>query len=331
MSDIRLSLAMGSNPRSRPVLDGLVKPDGIDLASTTVHASELFWRQLHFKEFDISEMSLSSLLIAIAGGNRDWVGVPVFTTRRFWHTGIWIRTAAGIERPEDLRGKRIGVPEYQQTAALWSRGVLQHEWGVSPTEMEWWMERTEERSHGGATGFQAPPGVTLHRIPQNENIGTMLLEGKLDATLLYLPENNLVDRSSANLEVDPRFRLLFANPAEEGRRYFAKTGLFPINHGMVIRRTLVDEHPWIVLNVFNAFRAAKDQWLKRIYDNVQTHVELGLLSVEAANGLRRDPYPYGVASNKHLLETVCEYSHEQGLTPRRLGLDEIFSPNTLDL
>jgi len=276
-------------------------------------------------------MSLSSLLIAFAGGNRDWVGLPVFTTRRFFHTGMWVRRDARIERPEDLKGKRIGVPEYQQTAALWSRGVLQHEFGVSPTDMEWWMERTEERSHGGATGFQPPAGVKLHRIPQEKNIGTMLLSGELDATLLYLPENNLVDRSSARLEDHPEVRLLFPDPAAEGRRYYAKTKLFHINHGMVVRRSIAEQHPWVVLNLFNAFRKAKDEWLRRVSESVQTHVELGLLSLEAAKALREDPFPYGVASNRQVLETVCEYSHEQGLTPRKLSLDEIFPANTLDL
>jgi 4,5-dihydroxyphthalate decarboxylase len=135
MPRLQLSLIMSANPRSRPVLDGSVTPDGIDLTCTVAHPSEIFWRQLHFKEFDVSEMSLSSLLMAIARGNTDWVGLPIFTSRRFFHTWGWVRADAGIAGPSDLRGKRVGVPEYQQTAALWSRGVLQHEFGVAPTDM----------------------------------------------------------------------------------------------------------------------------------------------------------------------------------------------------
>ena len=168
MADLQLSLIMGSNDRSRPVLDGSIKPDGIELTCTAAHPSEIFWRQLHFQEFDVSEMSLSSLLMAMAHGNRDWIALPIFTSRRFFHTWSWVRTDRGIEKPQDLKGKRVGVPEYQQTAALWSRGVLKHEFGVEPEDIEWWMERTEERSHGGATGFQPPAGIRFNRIPGDQ-------------------------------------------------------------------------------------------------------------------------------------------------------------------
>lgn len=243
MSKLRLSIAMQPNVRSAPVLDGRLPPEGVEFTLTALHPSEIFWRQLHFAEFDVSEMSMSSLLIAIANGNRDWVAVPVFTTRRFFHTGIWARDDAGIRAPADLRGKRVGVPEYQQTAALWGRGVLQHEFGVSPTEIEWYMERTEEISHGGATGFRPPEGITLHRIPAHDSIGAMLVDGRLDATLHYLTNTNMVDRSRVRLKDRPDIHLLFRDPAEEGRRYYAKTGLFPINHAMVIRRSIVEQNP----------------------------------------------------------------------------------------
>jgi 4,5-dihydroxyphthalate decarboxylase len=331
MASLQLSLIMGANDRSRPVLDGTVKPDGIDLVCTTAHPSEIFWRQLHFQEFDVSEMSLSSLLMAMASGNRDWIALPIFTSRRFFHTGAWVRADSGIDKPQDLKGKRVGVPEYQQTAALWSRGVLKHEFGVEPQDLEWWMERTEERSHGGATGFQPPAGIRFNRIPGNESIGTKLVEGTLDATLLYLTDNNLVDRSRITLEGDSRFRLLFSNPAAEGQRYFEKTGIFPINHGMVVRRSLYEQHPWVALNIFNAFRQAKDKAAARMRDMASTHVELGLLGPDARKALAIDPYPYGVKSNQKVLETVAQYSYEQGLTPRLMQMDEVFAPSTLDL
>src|SRR5438105_5193687 len=294
MARLQLSLIMGANDRSRPVLDGSIKADGIDLTCTVAHPSEIFWRQLHFKEFDLSEMSLSSLLMIIASGNTDWVGLPLFTSRRFFHTGAWVRGDSGIQKPEDLKGKRVGVPEYQQTAALWSRGVLKHEFGVEPRDLEWWMERTPERSHGGATGFRPPADSRFNQIPGNESIGTMLWDGKLDATLMYLTDNNLVDRSRVRLEGNPDFRLLFPDPAAEGLRYFRKTGIFPINHGMVVRRSIFEAHPWVALNIFNAFRQAKEQSLLQMRELASTHVELGLLSSEAANALSVDPYPYGV-------------------------------------
>jgi 4,5-dihydroxyphthalate decarboxylase len=330
MADLQLSLVMGPNPRSSPVLDGAIKPEGIEFTPTRMHPSEIFWRQLSFQEFDVSEMSMSSLLMAMAHGNRDWVGLPIFTSRHFFHTWGWARTAAGIERPEDLKGKRVGVPEYQQTAALWSRGALKHEWGVEPTDMEWHMERPPERSHGGATGFKPPKGLRFHYIPENKNIGSMLASGELDATLLYVANVNLVDRSRLRLEDDPRFRLLF-DPQAEGRRYFAKTGLFPINHGMVVRRSIAEKHPWVVLNIFNAFQEAKAQSLRHLRELAEPFQTLGYLPAEAAAGLAKDPYPYGVKSNRKVLETIAVYSHEQGLTPRVLDLGEVFAPATMDL
>src|SRR6266542_3331937 len=222
--NIQLSVGMAPNPRTWPLFDGAVKPDGIDLIMSPVHASELFWRQLRFADFDLSDMSFSSLLIAIAHGDKRWIGLPIFTTRRLFHTRILVRRDAGIDAPADLKGKRVGVPEYQQTAALWTRGVLQHEFGVEPKDMEFWMERNPEHSHGGATEFKAPPGVTIHQIPIGKDIGSMMLSGELQATLLYIVNQNLVDRSSADLWNHPEIRFLFPDPRAEGIRYYNKTG-----------------------------------------------------------------------------------------------------------
>ena len=331
MADLQLSIAMQPNARSRAVLEGRMKPEGIELQFTALHPSEIFWRQLRFKEFDVSEMSMSSLLIVLSQGNQDWVAFPVFTTRRFFHAGIWVRNDRGIEKPADLKGKRVGVPEYQQTAALWTRGALQHEFGVAPADMEWFMERTEEISHGGATGFRAPLGVKLNRIPASESIASMLLSGELDAAAHYIVGNNVVDRSKVDLAERKEVRLLFADPAAEARRYFAKTGLFPINHGMVVRRSIAERHPWVVLNLYNAFLAAKERWLASVGEAVQSHLLLGLLPQETAAALRQDPFPYGVVANRKVLEAIAQYSHEQGLTPRMLRLDEVFPANTLAL
>ncbi|MCA1644582.1 MAG: hypothetical protein LC797_03635, partial [Chloroflexi bacterium] len=185
--------------------------------------------------------------------------------------------------------------------------------------------------HGGATGFQPPKGLRFNRIPGDQNIGTLLVDGKLDATLLYLTNNNLVDRSRITLEGNPDFRLLFPNPAAEGQRYFQKTGIYPINHGMVVRRSIYEKHPWVALNLFNAFSHARDRASARLRELAATHLELGLLGPEARKALAVEPYPYGVTSNKLVLETVAQYSHEQGLTPRVMQMEEIFAPSTLDL
>src|SRR5437899_110753 len=213
-SKLELSIALSDNPNTRPLIDGHVEAEGIRLIPSAVHPSEMFWRQLRFGEFDVSEMSLSSLLISTARGPTPWVALPVFTTREFFHNRILMRVASGIAAPADLRGKRVGVPEYQQTAAIWGRGVLQHEFGVAAREIEWFMERTPDLSHGGATDFKPPAGVTVNQIPASTNIGEMLVRGELDATLLYLTHRNLVDRSRIDLSNDARFRPLFDRAAE---------------------------------------------------------------------------------------------------------------------
>ncbi len=330
--NLTLSIAMSPNPRTRPIFAGAVKPDGIDLVPTPLHPSEMFWRQLRFADFDVSEMSISSLLIAVSRGDDRWVGLPVFTTRRFFHAEILVRRAAGIESPADLKGKRIGVPEYQQTAALWTRGALQHEFGVAPRDMEFWMERTPEHSHGGATGFKPPHGVVVHQIPPDKSIGSMMLAGELDGTLHYLRRQlrNLVDRSTADLRAHPEIATLFPDPVAEGVRYYRKTGLYPINHGMVVRRKIVEAHPWIVLNLYKAFERANEIAEAERQEHVEYHVETGLVPPDVAAALRRPLVQHGVVANRAVLETAAQYSHEQGLTPRRLRLDELFAASALD-
>ena len=331
MAKLKLTMACSDNNNTRALINGEVQPDGIDLDITVLHPSEMFWRQLGKSEFDVSEMSMSSFLIVTAQGDQRFTAIPVFTSRRFFHTGTLIRTDRGIEKPEDLKGKKVGVPEYQQTAALWNRGALQHEFGVNPSDVEWWMERTEDRSHGGATGFKAPPGVTINFIPAEKNIGTMMASGELDATILYIVDPNAVDRSTIDLSKDPKVRSLFPDPKAEGVRYFQKTGIFPINHGVVIKRPVLEQQPWVAINLYKAFAESRDRAAAKARELTGVYFELGLLPAEKRSALNTDPYPYGVKDNRKVLETIAEYSHEQGLTPRVIGLDEVFAPSTLEL
>ncbi len=328
MANLQLSLTCSDNPRTRPIVEGRVKPDGIDLHVTVLHPSEMFWRQLHFEEFDVSEMSLSSLLMTVANGDERWVGLPVFTSRRFFHTGVLVTTDSGIERPEDLKGKRIGVPEYQQTAALWGRAALDEMYGLKPQDMRWWMERTEERSHGSATGFQPPSSIEFHYVPEEKNLGTMLAGGELDACLLYLGAVNLVDRSTLDLNNHPRVRRLFPDPRAEGIMYYRKTGFYPINHGVVVHRRIAEAYPWVPLNIFNMFSAAKALVDAEARAGAGPYVETGLVEPDALN---KELYAYGVKSNREILTAITRFSNEQGLTPRQVALEEIFAPQALDL
>lgn len=328
---IDFSIALFGNERTRPIIEGRVVPEGMRLFVTDIHPSEMFWRQLHFGDFDISEMSLSSLLIATSRGDTRWQAIPVFSMRKFFHTGILIRTDAGIEKPADLAGKRVGVPEYQQTAAIWTRGILEHEFKVQARDIEWHMERGPDHSHGSATGFTPPEGVRLNQIPPTTNIGKMLVSGKLDATLLYLTDPNLVDRSRIDLDQVPEVRPLFKDPEAENHRYYAKTGIYPINHTLVVKRSILEKHPWIALNLFSAFVEAKTESERRLEESLRPYLETGLIDRSARDALGKDPKAYGLKATRTVLETVAQYVHEQGLTDRQVGIEEIFAPSTLNL
>ena len=318
---------MAANPRTWPIFDGRVQPEGIELVPSEVFPSELFWRQLKFGDFDIAEMSMSTLMMAVAAGDERWVGIPVFTTRKVFHTEIFVRRGAGIEKPADLKGKRVGVPEYQQTAALWARGALAHEFAVAPRDMEWWMERVPSHSHRGAVGFEPPPGVTIRQVAAEKNLGTMILAGEIDAIVHYIANPNLVDRSRIDLAREPEVRPLFADPVAEGVRYYKKTGLLPINHGMVVKRELAARHPWIVLNVLKAFERANEIAERERLEHAQYHIATGLLARDAVH---TQLVKHGVKANRLVLESAAQYSHEQGLTPRRVRLEELFAPSAMD-
>ena len=329
--DLQLSIGMANNPRTRAVFEGKVKPDGIDLICTPIHASELFWRQLRFGDFDVSEMSFSSLMIAMSQGDTRWVGLPIFTTRRMFQVGTLVRKDSGIDKPSDLVGRKLGVPEYQQTAALWTRGFLQHEYNVHPRDIEFWMERNPEHSHGGATGFKPPPDVTLHYIPTSTNMGQMMLDGKLDGALRYLAgTDNLVDRSTLDLYNHPDFKTLFPDPHAEGVRYYQKTGIYPINHGMVIKREIAEKHPWTVLNLYKAFEKANELAEKARKEAIEYHRETGLIPRDVAKALATPIVRHGIAANRKVLETAAQWSFEQGLTPRLMKLEELFAPSVME-
>ena len=327
---LQLSMAVAANPRTWPILDGRVHADGIDLIPTVLHPSEMFWRQLKFADFDISEMSFSSLLMAVSGGDDRWIGLPIFTTRKFFHTEILVRKDSGIESPKDLKGRRVGVPEYQQTAALWTRGILQHEFGVAQQDMQHWMERVPSHSHASSVGFKAPAGVTINQIPPEKNIGSMMLAGELDAVIHYLRHKNLVDRSTADLHNHPDVRSLFPDPAAEGVRYFRKTGIYPINHGMVVRREIAQKHPWVILNLLKAFEQANELTNQQRLEHIDYHATTGLIATDAVSALRESVVRHGIKANRKVLETAAQYSFEQGLTPRLMRLDEVMASSTMD-
>ncbi|HLN83757.1 MAG TPA: hypothetical protein VK355_09085, partial [Candidatus Binatia bacterium] len=230
-----LSFISNYNERVEPLMNGAVKPDGVEIIPTYSHPSETFWRQLKFQEFHIAEMSMSSYLIARSRGV-DMIALPVFPSRRFFHAEQSCHVDSGIKEPGDITGKRIGVGEYQQTAALWTRGVLEHDFGVSQYKVHWYMERTEELSHGGITGFTPPAGISFHRIPPEKSLATMLVNHEIDVAPIasHLSRTvNIIDRSThmRAREGDwSKIKPLFPDEIGEAKRFVDKHGFVPVNH-----------------------------------------------------------------------------------------------------
>ncbi len=337
MEKLQLSLISASNERIAPLLNGAVGVEGIDLIWTKSDPSETFWRQLKFEEFEVCEMSFSSLLIAKANGS-DMIAIPVFPSRRFMHALLSVHVDAGVTEPSDLYGKRIGVGEYQQTASLWTRGVLQHDFGVDQFSVDWYMERSEELSHGGATGFKPPKGIKFHRIPTDKSLATMLTNNEIDAAPMaraFIREKNIIDRSTQirpPAEAFKKIRPLFPDFQTEGKRFFDTHGYIPANHCYAIRGDVHEKYPWIAFNLFAAFVRAKEYWYDQLSSAVPSDLIFGpqyLAQTKAIFG--DDPFPYGIKENESMIQTMINFSHEQGLTPRKLSVEELFAPSTLDL
>jgi 4,5-dihydroxyphthalate decarboxylase len=331
MADLKLSLAITKNPRTWAIIDGRVKSDGIDFTKTVLGPAEMFWRQLSYAEFDVSEISMSELMMIRSRGDDRFIGIPVFTTRRFYHTMMFVRKDAGIAGPADLKGNRVGVPEYVQTAALWTRGVLENEFGIAPKDMTFFMERLPARSHAGAIGFTAPPGVTINQIPPEKSIGSMMLSGELDACMAYFGNNpGLIDRSDVDFGNHPDIRPLFPDPVAEGTRYYKKTGIYPINHGMAIKRAVFEKNPWVVLNILKAFIEANDIAEAERREHTAYHFETGLVPADYRKSLSTRLINFGVKANRAVLEMAAKYSNQQGLTPRIVTMEDLFAANVLD-
>ncbi|MBM3502491.1 MAG: ABC transporter substrate-binding protein [Alphaproteobacteria bacterium] len=306
-------------------MDGSVRPAGLELTFITGYPRDLFRRMAQYAEFDASEMSLSTYIAMIARGDRRFVAIPVFPSRNFRHGYIFVNRRAGITRPEDLKGKRIGVPEYQMTAALWIRGFLQHDHGIAPRDMTWFTGAMDEHGFDERYALSLPTDVRLTTIGRGETLEAMLESGAIDA-LIMAARPKLAGQS------DTAIARLFPDFPRVEQDYYRRTGLFPIMHTVVVRRDLYERHPWIATSLFEAFELAKREGRARIRITGPLAVALPWLpahleEVEATFG-GHDPWVYGIEPNRSVLETMVRYSVEQGLATRAVGLDELFARET---
>lgn len=310
---LHLTLACGDYEIIRPLKEGTVRADGIELNILTgADSTTRHWRFLRGNEYDIAECSGSSYVVARDRG-LPFRALPVFLHRRFRHGFIFTNTTKGIVNPKDLIGKKVGVKSYQVTAILWLRGILEHEYGVPHKSIEWFSELDEDIE------FTPPEGLKLTKIADNKSIETMLAEGEIDALL----HPDIIDPI---LNKDPRVGLLFPNYKEEEMKFYAKTKIFPIMHVLGFKQELVEEHPWIVPNLYQAFEQSKAIAMKRMRN--PRLVPLAWYQEaweEQEKVLGSDPWEYGLGDqNRHNFGTLVKYSHEQGLISREIPLDELF-------
>lgn len=325
MKKLHLTLACEDYDRTRPIKDGIVKPEGLELNYMVMSVEEIFWRMMKYEEFDVSELSMGAFLTAASRGRRPFIAIPVFPSRTFRHRCIFVNTDSGIRRIEDLRGKRVGVPEYSMTAAVWLRGMFEHEYGVGPGEIHWVQAGEEHPGRKDRVDFEMPAGVKLESRPDT-TLNAMIESGEVAAMMSpRMP--------TCFLQGSPNVKRLFPDYRRAEMEYFKKTGLFPIMHVIVIKRAIYEKEPWVAQTLFKAFCEAKEICMRELYDTNILRVSLPWTSAEyedARDLMTADYWPYGLEPNRRNLETLHGYMLEQGLIKQRLNLGELFARETVE-
>jgi 4,5-dihydroxyphthalate decarboxylase len=326
MAKLPITIACGPYDRVRALRNGRVVIDGCEANFLTGGPEELFFRAIKHQEFDICEMSMSSYMMALSRNEAYYLPIPVFLSRVFRHSSIYIRTDRGIREPKDLVGREVGVPEYQMTAALWARGILEDEYGIPPSAIKWRTGGLHQAGRSEKIKLKLPPDIDVKPIPADKSLDGMLRNGELDAVVsARAPRSH--DKKLPNIgRLFPKYKQVESD-------YFAKTGLFPIMHTLGIRRPLVEQHPWLANSLFNAFLEAKNIALAEIRDIDALAVTLPWLNDEIDQTIELmgdDYWPYGVEPNRRTLEAMVRYAHRHGVTARQLSVDELFVRSTSD-
>jgi 4,5-dihydroxyphthalate decarboxylase len=323
MSKLKLSVAIGNYDRARALFDGTVQIDGVDPVFMTLPPEEIFFRAFRGVDFDICELSMSSFTVKTAERACPYVGVPAFVSRAFRHNSIYVRTDR-IKKAADLKGKRIGLPEYQLTACVWARIILEDDHGIKPSDVIWVRGGIDDPSRPEKIGIRLPAGVRMEEAPQGCTISQLLQEGEIDAFIAPRAPSLAGKRH-------PNIGWLFPDPVAAGRDYYQRTGIFPIMHVTGIRRSLVEQHPWLPAAVLKAFEQAKTKCLEELEDTATAKCTLPFVEeqLRAARELMgHDFWSYGLAPNRKVLETFLRHHHAQGLSARQVTPEELFHPST---
>lgn len=319
MTRLALSFASINYDRFRALEDGRVRPEGIDLNFVPLPVEETFLRQLNFQEFDVSEMSFSTYVLTLDRPNPPFVAIPVFASRYFRHQSIFINARSGIEKPEDLKGKRVGVPEYQISAGVWQRGMLQDEHDVHPRDMQFFSGGVDRPGRSEKMSLDLPDDVSVTPIGKEQTLSEMLVEGEIDALFTaHVP---------SCYETHDHITRLFPRYKETEKEYYAKTGIFPIMHIVVIKRDVYERNPWVARSLMKAFELSLTAAKADLMYRSSLKVMLPWLTdhvAETITAMGDDYWTYGVDSNRHVLDTFLRYSAEQGLAKQRWAPEDIF-------
>jgi 4,5-dihydroxyphthalate decarboxylase len=326
MSKLRLSFACWNYDRTRALMDGAVQADGIDLNYLNLPVEETFFRQARFREFDVCEMSLSSYCVSLHRPDKPFIALPIFPSRFFRHSCIFVNANAGIKEPKDLIGKRIASPEYQMTAPVWIRGILSDHYGVPVDAQPYLYGGEEETGRVEKLKLELPPNIKVSPIGADQTLSGMLHTGALDA--LYTAR-----APSSFFKGDGQVKRLFENYAEIERAYYRQTKIFPIMHTVVMRRDVYEANRWIAQSLTKAFMAAQRQTYADLQETAALKTMLPWLTAHVDDTRREmgdDWWAYGLEKNRHVLETFTRYHLEQGLSKRLLSPDELFAPESLE-
>jgi 4,5-dihydroxyphthalate decarboxylase len=326
MSQLRMSLGCWNYDRTRALMDGSVQPQGIDLNYLNMPVEETFFRMLRHQEFDAAEMSLSSYTVSLFKPQRPFVAIPVFPSRFFRHSCIYVNANSGIREPRDLIGKRVGNPEYQMTAPVWIRGILSDHYGVPVDSVTYCTGGEEEPGRPEKLKLDLPANIRVEPIGETQTLSQMLLDGEIDA--LYTARMPSTFRTGGG-----RVRRLFDNFVDVERQYFRDTGIFPIMHTVAIRTEVYQANRWVAQSLYKAFLEAQRQNYEDLMETAALKTSLPWLTAHVEETRREmgdDFWPYGLDRNRKTLETFLRYHFEQGLSKRLLTPDELFAPEALE-
>ena len=326
MGKLTISLACCDYDRTRAIFDGRVRIEGCETVAVAMPPEEAFHRAFKYQEFDVTELSMSSYMNVQSRDGSPYVGIPAFVSRLFRHSSVYVRRDHSIEKSEDLKGKTVGVPEYQMTAALWVRGILEDEYGVKPSDISWRNGGLEEGGREERSPLHLPPEIELKSLPKDETLAQHLDEGRLDAVISA--------RAPSCYHTNDDVVRLFPNYKEAEQAYYRKTGMFPIMHMIGVRRSIVEKHPWLPVNVLAAFMKAKRICYEELAEvgHLYTTMPWPVYELDEVRRLMgHDYWRYGVHENAQEIEAMTRYSFDQGLSARRLAAEDIFAHSTFDL